>query len=234
MVQSRWCEDTYKLQMSQMFNVIFHHGGEFVRLNDGDTIYNGGVSTRVYEQLIDKWSMVNIHKLVNGWGYIEGAYKIWTKILDIDGNFFQIRNNDDACNFAAYTCATEVDGEMFVKHDVTGIEVIVNIHRCLNGMVELDGRDDEGVEGFNDSVDERTTAIADGFDGIDVPLPINEGTIVAGLLTGSKKKKWKDDKHVSDEQNNSDPDVSDDDNGSKFEKFRKGQLNKNFKFKWGM
>ena len=59
-----------------MFNVVFHHGGEFVRLNDGDTIYKFGVSTIVSGQLIDKWSMVNIHKLVNGWGYIEETYKM--------------------------------------------------------------------------------------------------------------------------------------------------------------
>ena len=31
-----------------MFNVVFHHGGEFVRLNDGDMIYSGGVLTIVY------------------------------------------------------------------------------------------------------------------------------------------------------------------------------------------
>ncbi|KAI5409260.1 hypothetical protein KIW84_054895 [Lathyrus oleraceus] len=216
-VQSRWSEakddlhpeeDTDESQMSQnmqVFNVVFHHGGEFVRLNDGDTIYMGGVSTIVFGKLIDKWSMVNIHKL--------------------------IRNNDGAYDFAAYASTTEVDGEIFVEHDVTGIEIIVKSPRCVNEMVELDGCDDEGVEGFNDSENERTTAIADG---IDVSLPINEGTIVVGLLTGSKKKKWKDDEYVNDELDNFDPDVYDDDNWPKFDKFRKDQLNKNFKFKWGM
>ncbi|KAI5411287.1 hypothetical protein KIW84_056401 [Lathyrus oleraceus] len=112
MVQSRWCEDAYESQMSQ----------------------------------------------VNGRG-IEGKYKIWIKILDIDENFFHIRNNDDAYDFAAYAYATEVDGEMFVEHDVTSIEVIVNSFRCVNEMVELDGCDDKEVEGFNDSHDERTVAI---------------------------------------------------------------------------
>lgn len=105
----------------QVFNVIFHHGGEFVRLNDGETIYMGGFSTILYGQLIDKWSMVNIHKLVNERGYIEETYKIWTKVLDIDENFFQISNNDDAYDFSAYACAIQVDGEMFVEHDITGI-----------------------------------------------------------------------------------------------------------------
>lgn len=77
---------------------------------------------------------------------------------------------------------------MFVEHDVTGIKVVVKSSMCVNEMVELDRCDDEGVEGFNDNEDERTTAIADGFDGIDVSLPINEGTIVVGLLTSSKKE----------------------------------------------
>ncbi|KAI5439719.1 hypothetical protein KIW84_025189 [Lathyrus oleraceus] len=145
-----------------MFNGVFHHGGEFVRLNGGDTICMGDVSNIVSGQLIDKWSMVNNHKL--------------------------IRNNDDAYDFAAYVCLTEVDGEMFVEHDVTSIKVIVKSSRCVNEMVELDGCDDEGLEGFNDNEDESTTAIADGFDGIDVSLSINEGTIIVGLLTGSEKK----------------------------------------------
>ncbi|KAI5434061.1 hypothetical protein KIW84_021068 [Lathyrus oleraceus] len=163
-----------------MFNVVFHHEGEFLRLGDGDMIYRGGVSTIMFGQLIDKWSVVSIHKL----------------------------------------------------HDVTDIEVIVKTHRCVNEIVKLDGCDDEGVEGFNDSEDERTIAIANEFDGIDVSLPITEGTIVAGFLTGSKKNKWEDDEYVSDELDNSDLYVSDDDNGPKFEKFRKKQLNNNVKFKW--
>lgn len=73
-----------------MFNVVFHHGGNFVKLNDGDMIYMGVVSTIVSEQLIDKWSMGNIHKLVNEWGYIEGTYIMWTKILDIDDFFSKL------------------------------------------------------------------------------------------------------------------------------------------------
>lgn len=104
----------------------------------------------------------------------------------------------------------------------------------MNEMVQINGCDNERVERFNDSEEERIIVTADGFDGIDVSLPINEGNIVVGLLIGSKKKKQEDDEYVSDEIYNSNPDVSDDDNGPNFEKFRKYQLNKNFKFKWGM
>lgn len=53
--------------------------------------------------------MVNIHNLVNGWGYLEGTNRACNKILDIGENFFQIRNNDDAYDFAAYACEMQVD-----------------------------------------------------------------------------------------------------------------------------
>lgn len=51
------------------FNVIFHHGGEFVMVNKNDIIYRGGVDTIVSSQHIDKWTMDGIRKLVNMWGY---------------------------------------------------------------------------------------------------------------------------------------------------------------------
>ena len=94
----------------QIFNVVFHHGGEFVSLNNGDMIYRGGVSTLVYGLNIDKWTMVSIHRLVTGWGYRQGTYRTWTKILEIDDNFFQIMRDDDCYDFAAYACATQVEG----------------------------------------------------------------------------------------------------------------------------
>ncbi|KAI5396898.1 hypothetical protein KIW84_062942 [Lathyrus oleraceus] len=197
-VQSRWSkakdglhpeEDADESQMSrnmQVFNVVFYYRWEFIRVNDGDTIYMGDVSTIVFGQLIDMW------------------------------------NNDDAYDFATYACVTQVDGEMFVEHDVTGIKVTVKSHRCVNEMVKLNGCDDEGVEGFSDSEDEKTTTIADGFN---VYLSINEGTIGVGMLTGSKKKKWENDEYVSDELDNSDPYVSDDDNGPKFDNGPRMQFN---------
>ncbi|KAI5425876.1 hypothetical protein KIW84_031629 [Lathyrus oleraceus] len=112
------------------------------------------------------------------------------------------------------------------------LHLLVKSPRCVDEMVKLDGYDDEGVGGFNDSEDQRTSAIADGFDGIDISLPINKGTIVTGLLAGSKKKKREDNEYVTDGLDNSDPDVSDDDNVPMFDKVKKNQLNKNFKFKW--
>ena len=92
--------------------------------------------------------------------------------------------------------------------------------------------DDEGVEGFNDIEDERTTTITDEFD---FTQPLNECNTVAGLICYSKKK-MEENEYVSDGLANSDPDESDDDNGEgpKFEKFRKEQLNNGYQVKWGM
>ncbi|XP_058746238.1 uncharacterized protein LOC131619115 [Vicia villosa] len=42
------------------------------------------------------------------------------------------------------------------------------------------------------------------------------------------------DEYVTDELDSSDPDLSDEDKGHKFEKFKKEHFNKNFKFEWGM
>ncbi|CAK8530199.1 unnamed protein product [Lathyrus sativus] len=111
----------------QVFNIVFHHVEEFVMLINCETIYGGGILTIVSGQVIDKWSMVNIHNLVNGWGYIKGMYRTWIKILDIDENLFQIRNKDDVYDFAAYACVTQVDGKMFVEHAVNGIKVKLRV-----------------------------------------------------------------------------------------------------------
>ncbi|KAI5433893.1 hypothetical protein KIW84_020937 [Lathyrus oleraceus] len=122
-----------------------------------------------------------------------------------------MRNDDDAYNFAAYACSVHFDGDIYLEHDVSDIELKVKVPRCINGMTNMEGLNDDGAKCFNDSEDEITTAIIDGFDGIDVNLPISQEGIVAGYL-----------------------DESGDDEGPKFEKFRKEQLNKDYKFKWDM
>ncbi|XP_058769901.1 uncharacterized protein LOC131643640 [Vicia villosa] len=128
-----------------------------------------------------------------------------------------------------------VDGEIFVEHDPS---VVGNV--TPKYVFDLEVSDEEFIEGFNDSEDERTTAIVDGFydlDGIDVTVPIREGPVIAGLLPCPKKKKYDDEdeeEYLSEELNSSDPDNSEDDKKLKFEKFKKEQLTKDFKFKWGM
>lgn len=36
--------------------------------------------------------------------------------------------------FATYACATQVDGDIYLEHDVSDIELKVKVPRCINGM----------------------------------------------------------------------------------------------------
>ncbi|KAI5442352.1 hypothetical protein KIW84_011430 [Lathyrus oleraceus] len=100
-------------------------------------------------------------------------------------------------SFDAYVCATQVNGDIYLGHDVSDIKLEVRVPRCINGITYMEGLDDEGVK-------------------------------------GRPQKKFEDDYYLGGELDNSDPDESDDDEGSKFEMFRKDKLNKDYKFKWGM
>ncbi|XP_058741808.1 uncharacterized protein LOC131614203 [Vicia villosa] len=217
-------------QRNGRFNAVICHGGEFIQRSHGETIYRGGSSTLISGEQLDSWTVQRIQNLISGWGYLEGSYKVWTKITDIDPNYFQIRSDDDAYDFGAYCCAMQVDGVLCVEHaaciSVTGSN--------QNIVYELEDSEEEIVEGLNNSEDERTTAIADGFDGIDVTIPLSEGPVIAGLLTYPNKKKCDDEEYASEDLLSSDPDNSEDEKGPRFEKFKKEELNKDFKFKWGM
>src|SRR3954470_3561625 len=105
---------------------------------------------------------------------------------------------------------------MFVQHDVS--EVASNGRPiCVHEFTELneDVSDEDVVKGLNDSEDERTTALVDGFgyDGPDVTIPLREGPIIAGLLPCPNKKNLEDEDYVSEELDSSDPDNSEDEKG---------------------
>lgn len=55
----------------------------------------------------------------------------------------------------------------------------------------MDGCDDEGVKGLGDSENERSTTISNGFDGIDVNLPINVGLTIAEFYVVPKRRNGK-------------------------------------------
>ncbi|CAK8565929.1 unnamed protein product [Lathyrus sativus] len=57
------------------------------------------------------------------WRYNEGTYKLWIKILEIDVDFLQIRKDDDAYDFAAYARVNQVDGDIFIEHDVKNMKL---------------------------------------------------------------------------------------------------------------
>ncbi|XP_058726497.1 uncharacterized protein LOC131597850 [Vicia villosa] len=223
-------------QSNDMFKAVTQFGGEFVLLNNGDTIYRGGLSSLVSELRLEEFTMDSIHRLVMGWGYREGTYRIWTLIREISEDYFQIRKDEDCYDFAAYSCANLIDGELFIEHDVDDLGASVTSPRCVNEVVEMEGSDEDVVEGLGDSEDERATAILDGFEGIDIGLPMKETPKGLEFISEPKEKKCEEDEYISDELESSDPDLSDSEKGKvqKFEKFRKDHLNKDFKFQRGM
>ncbi|XP_058776819.1 uncharacterized protein LOC131651168 [Vicia villosa] len=174
---------------NDMFNAVIQYGGEFVLLNNGDTIYRGGVSSLVSELRLEEFAMDSVHR--------------W---------------------------------ELFIEHDVDDSIASVRSPRCVNEVVEMEGSDEEDVEGLGDSEDERATTVLDGFEGVDIGLPMKETTKGLEFISEPKKKKCEEDEYISDELESSDPDLSDSEKGKvqKFEKFRKDHLNKDFKFQWGM
>ncbi|KAI5434587.1 hypothetical protein KIW84_021427 [Lathyrus oleraceus] len=194
----------------QHFNVSFHHGGEFILVKQNDIIYRGGVDTHVSGQHINKWTIGSIRTLVNMWGYKEGTYRLWTKIMEMDEGFFQITKDDDAYDFAAYSCATQVDGDIFFEHDVDDMKLRVRVPKCVNRVTGVEGLDDEVVERLDNSEDDK----------FGVTILINQGELVAGLL-GRSNKRIDDDGYYSDKLDNSDPDGFGDEEGPKFERFRK-------------
>ncbi|XP_058742255.1 uncharacterized protein LOC131614714 [Vicia villosa] len=222
-------------QSNDMFNAVIQYGGEFVLLNNGDMIYRGGVSSLVSELRLEEFTMDSVHRLVMDWGYREGTYRIWTLIREICEDCFQLKKDDDCYDFAAYSCVNQIDGELFIEHDVDYSVASVRSPRCVNEVVEMEGSDEDDVEGLGDSEDERATAILDGFEGIDIGLPMKETTKGLEFISEPKEKKCEDE-YISDELESSDPDLSDSEKGKvkKFEKFRKDHLNKDFKFQWGM
>lgn len=85
----------------------------------------------------------------------------------------------------------------------------------------MEGKGDEGVKGFDDSEDERTTAPIDAFQ---VNPPLNGPIIVTPIeLICSSQEKIEDDEYVRDELGSSDLDEPGDgnDKGPKFKMFRK-------------
>ncbi|XP_058783754.1 uncharacterized protein LOC131658483 [Vicia villosa] len=203
------------------FNVIFHHGGEFVR--DGHLFYRGGVETIISDQDYDKWSFCEAVSLVKDWGYNEVNFRLWRKIDRVD-EYFKLMLED------SHAMEIEVGDE----------ESCYNSDEEVNGII------------FEDSEEERTKALDEGFVEVEKALEGSSRTIInrkkfgtkssalapTKVVGGYKRKadfeKVNDDDYVSDELGSSDPDDSDKETGPKYEKFRKEQLTKDYEFKLGM
>jgi hypothetical protein len=109
-------------------------------------------------------------------------------------------------------------------------------HSVADDGSECDSDDAEGVK-FNDSEDERAMGLDDGF-GVDTnDEPSNENNmrlVLSSIGVSGSESKFEDDEYESEELGSSDPDASDEERGVRYEKFRKDQMGKKYKFKCGM
>ncbi|XP_058783089.1 uncharacterized protein LOC131657741 [Vicia villosa] len=229
-------EAQVKSQESDHFNVTFHHGGEFVRVGGEEIIYRGGVDTTITGMHVGSWGLDSIVKIVSRLGYEEGSFRVWTKVLEIQEGFLYIRSDDDAVDFAMYFSVMNVTGDLYVEHSKgVKFERSDRAPNCVNEEKQLDGLEEEIVDGLDDSEDERATGLADGFDEeIDDTLPLNVDDSHLGPLGEPNKGLDDEDQYQSDELNSDDPDDSCDEDKPKYDKYKKEHLNKDFKFKWGM
>lgn len=88
--------------------------------------------------------MFEIYKLVTRWGYKEGSYMVWTKIIEVY-ELFQLRKDNDAYDFATYASSSQVDGDIYLEYEVTDIKLKVRAPQFINEMKNIEAIDDEGV-----------------------------------------------------------------------------------------
>ncbi|MCI21938.1 hypothetical protein A2U01_0043109, partial [Trifolium medium] len=119
-------------------------------------------------------------------------------------------------------------------HNVVDILKKVSEPQCINSRQEVreeqsDCSSDDEARGlaFDDSEEERTMAINEGFEEVDKPPEGSSRRVVSGYKRRVDFEKC-DDEYISDDLGSSDPDDSDKESGPKYEKFRKEQLNKDY------
>jgi hypothetical protein len=109
-------------------------------------------------------------------------------------------------------------------------------HSIVDDGSECESDDVEGVK-FNDSEDERVVGLDDGF-GVDTnEEPRNENNmrlVLSSIGVNESEFKFEDDEYESEELGSSNPDASDEERGVRYEKFRKDQMGKKYKFKFGI
>ncbi|CAI8597113.1 unnamed protein product [Vicia faba] len=122
-------------------------------------------------------------------------------------------------------------GHLFVEHSQGGLYADDTKLNCVNEVNEMDGLEEEMVEGLDDSEDERATALLDGFEGIDVTLPLNEDVSLSGLF-GRPKKTTNEDEYLCDELNSDDPNDSCDDERPSMKGLEKITLTRTISLRW--
>jgi hypothetical protein len=194
-------------------------------VNDNNSrFYRGGVQTIVNGQKMDEWNhKSHVMNIVKGWGYAENRFTLWSRFTNYDGGYFQLKIDDHFSEVAMQICGGY------------GAAIYVD-HSAADDGSECDSDDAEGVK-FNDSEDERAMGLDDGF-GVDTnDEPRNETNmriVLSSIGVSESESKFEDDEYESEELGSSDPDASDEERGVRYEKFRKDQTGKKYKFKFGM
>jgi hypothetical protein len=212
-----------------IFTAVFHHGGELVTENN-KRFYRGGVQTIVSGEKLDDWcSKYHVYNLVRGWGYAENSFRLWT-IFDnyYDGAMWKLREDDDYMEVASFIVGNGRDAPIFVEHLVE--------NENNSDVDEYDSDYAKGVK-FYDSEDERTVGLDDGFGSVADERIKNEDNmriVVSSIGCSETNTNFEDGDYESEELNSSDPDASDEERGLRYEKFRKEQMGKTYKPRFGM
>ncbi|KAK2456777.1 hypothetical protein QL285_004115 [Trifolium repens] len=213
----------------EIFTTIFHHGCELVNENN-KRFYRGGVQTIVSGEKLEDWSKSHVFNLVRGWRYAENSFRLWT-IFDnfYDGAMWKLREDDDYLEvIATFIVGSGRDAPIFVEHLVEN-----------ENNPDVDEYDSDYAKGvkFYDSEDERTVGLNDGFGSVADERIKNENNmriVVSSIWCSETNTNFEDGDYESEELNSSDPDASDEERGLRYEKFRKKQMGKTYKPRFGM
>ncbi|GAU21282.1 hypothetical protein TSUD_286920 [Trifolium subterraneum] len=91
--------------LSNVFSVVFNHGGEFCKENN-KFFYRGGKQTVVDGADMDNFTKSRVNSLIMGWGYEQDSFKVWS-----DGQLYVEYKDDesDKSGFIEYD-SDEVEG----------------------------------------------------------------------------------------------------------------------------
>lgn len=168
------------------FNVVFHHGGQFVR--DLIVYYRGGDVTVVEGLDKDKWSYFEVEGIMTDKKYAKNSFRMWWKVEE-EIAYKKLRLDADAMDIVDYALSNNVDAHIYLEHGVDNmfsVDAPVCLElQALNDVVEnVDAGGFEEIEGdyggdsendsyssedeakgihLDDSEDERALGMDDGF-----------------------------------------------------------------------
>ncbi|WJX72920.1 hypothetical protein P8452_56755 [Trifolium repens] len=100
------------------FKIKIHYGGQFV--NDYVLYYQGGKVHNIANQDPDKWSLFEIHGIVQEDCNVKDKFRIWW-YRNSDDKYISIYDDKDANEVYNYACAMNTEVELFVDHSCKGV-----------------------------------------------------------------------------------------------------------------